>query len=313
MRMRNRSIQLGSLHLHHTLLSWLGQWPVGILAHRRRILFANEAAAQLLGGRRRRDLVGMDITRVYEPESYNAFAKPAMGRMRLRKLDGSRVQFSVLSFPVPMLQHGLTVMLLCTASGEAGHGPQGVFVDRSQKNYLTNTRVNDSVFIVKNQATLRPLEDREPMVGTKLIDLNPPAPQHARRPVQQVYMHHCAVCEGDWVGYDADPSYCNYCKSRRWRTGRSKWDERHEYDEMVNDHPYDRQAVLDLMRGNTEGLTAFDVLRGLQLPHSRYDAVRRTLHRMLRDQLLVRVGRGRYAVARPRGSVSGNGTKGAAP
>ena len=309
--MRNRSVQLGSLHVHHTLLSWLGQWPVGILVHRRRILFANEAAAQLLGGQRRRDLVGVDITRVYEPASRNPFAKPAMGRTRLRKLDGSRVQFNVLSFPVPMLQHGLTVMFLCTASDElSGYGSQGVFVDTSQKNYLTNSKVSDSVFLVKNKITLRPLEDQEPVVGTKLIDLNPPSQQHARRPVQQVYMHHCAVCEGDWVGYDANPSYCNYCKSRRWRSGKSKWDERHEYDEMVNDHPYDRQAVLDLMHGSAEGLTAFDVLRGLQLPHSRYDAVRRTLHRMLRDQLVMRVKRGRYAVARLVGGVSENGTKG---
>ena len=313
MRMRNRSVQLGSLHLHHTLLAWLGLWPVGILAHRRRILFANEAAAQLLGGRRRHDLVGKDISRVYEPEPDNPLAKPAIGRMRLRKLDGSREQFGVLSFHVPMLQHGLTVMFLCSASGEAARGPRGVFVDRSQKNSLRNNTVNDSVFIVTNQANLRPLEDREPMVGTKLIDLNPPSPEYARRPVQQVYMHHCSVCEGDWVGYDADPSYCNYCKSRRWRSGKSKWDERHEYDETVSDHPYDRQAILDLMRAGDAALNAFDVLHGLRLPHSRYDAVRRTLNRMLRDKLLKRVGRGRYVPGRPTNGVSGNGTGGASP
>lgn len=311
MRMRNRSVQLGSLHIHHTLLGWLGHWPVGILAHRRRILFANDTAARLLGGQRRRDLVGKNISRVYEPESYDPFARPAMGRTRLRKLDGTRVQFSVLSFPVPMLQQGLTMVFLCAASGEAARGPQGVFVDRSQKNDLHNITVSDSMFIVKNEANLRPVENQEPMVGTKLIDLNPPSPQHARRPVQQVYMHHCAVCEGDWVGYDADPTNCNYCKSRRWRSGKSKWDERHEFDEMVSDHPYDRQAVLDLMRGSAEGWTAHEVVRGLQLPHSRYDAVRRTLHRMLRDRLITRVGRGRYTPTKPGGSVSANGTNGA--
>ena len=309
--MRMRSVQLGGLHLHHTLFGWLGHWPVGILAHRRRILYANEAATQLLGGHRRRDLVGLDIGRVYEPESYNPFAKASMGRTRLRMLDGNRVQFSVLSLPVPMLQHGLTVMFLCSASGEPSRGPQGVYVDRSQKNDVRNITVSDSMFIVKNEANLRPVENQEPMVGTKLIDLNPPLPQYARRPVQQVYMHHCAVCEGDWVGYDADPSNCNYCKSRRWRSGKSRWDERHEYDEMVSDHPYDRHAVLDLMRGSVEGLTAHEVVRGLQLPHSRYDAVRRTLHRMLRDQLITRVGRGRYTVAPPGRSLSANGTNGA--
>ena len=313
MRMRNRSVQLGSLHLHHTLLGWLGQWPVGILAHRRRILFANEAAAQLLGGRRRQDLVGKDIGRVYEPEPHNPFAKPAIGRMRLRKLDGSRVHFGVLSLSVPMLQHGLTVMFLCSASGESARGPQGVFVDRSQKNSLRDNTVNDSVFIMTNQANLKPLEDREPMVGTKLIDLNPPSPHLARRPVQLVYMHHCSVCQGDWVGYDADPSYCNYCKSRRWRSGKSKWDERHEYDEMVSDHPYDRQAILDLLDGDEGALGAHDVLRGLRLPHSRYDAVRRTLNRMLRDKLLKRVGRGKYLRARPPGAASSNGNGTASP
>ena len=49
------------------------------------------------------------------------------------------------------------------------------------------------------------------------------------------------------------------------------------------------------MRGSRRGLTAFDILRELQLPHSRYDAVRRTLLRMVGDNQLERVSRGRYA------------------
>ena len=295
--MRNRSMQLGRLHFHHTLLDWLGQWPLGVLAHRRRILFANEAAALLLGGRRRRDLIGRPISRVYQPESYSPFNKPASDRVLLRRLDGSRVPCDVLSFHVPMLQRGLTLMFLYPASGEAAHGAQSVFVDRSQKNDLTHSKISNSVLVVKNKVILRPLETQQPMVGTKLIDLNPPSPQRARRPVQQVYLHHCAMCQGDWVGYDADPGYCNYCNSRRWRSGKTKWDERHEYDERVSDHPYDRQAILDLLCDTDGGLTSFDVLRGLELPHSRYDAVRRTVNRMLKDKQLVRVSRGRYAAA----------------
>ena len=55
--MRNRSIQLGRLHFHHTLLDWIGRWPLGVLAFRRRVLYVNDTAAHLLGGERRRDLI----------------------------------------------------------------------------------------------------------------------------------------------------------------------------------------------------------------------------------------------------------------
>ena len=48
--MRNRSIQLGRLHFHHTLLDWVWRWPLGVLAYRRRVLYVNENAAHLLGG-----------------------------------------------------------------------------------------------------------------------------------------------------------------------------------------------------------------------------------------------------------------------
>ena len=60
--MRNRSFQLGRLHFHHTLLDWVGRWPLGVIAHRRRVLYVNEAAAHLLGGERRRDLIGRPAT-----------------------------------------------------------------------------------------------------------------------------------------------------------------------------------------------------------------------------------------------------------
>ena len=293
--MPNRSMQVGRLHFHHTLLDWLGQWPLGILVHRRRILFVNEVAAHLLGGQRRRDLIGRHIGTVYRPESFSPFSRPSYRGALLRRLDGERVPCDLLSFNVPMLQRGATVMFLCPASGEAERGTASLFVDRFQTNDLTKSKIDNSVLVVKNKVSLRPLETNQPMVGTKLIDLNPPAPERAKRAVQQVYMHHCAMCQGDWVGYDAGPAVCIYCHSRRWRNGKSKWDERREYDEMVNDHPYDRQAVLDLLRDRDRGLTAFEVLRALELPHSRYDAVRRTLIRMMRDAQLVRIGRGRYA------------------
>lgn len=294
--MRNRSIQLGRLHFHHTLLDWLSQWPLGILVHRHRILFANTAAAYLLGCERSRQLVGQHVGRVYRPESHGPFGKTSMRRVLLRRMDGERVLCDLLCFRVPMLQRGITVMFLCPAA-EAEGGRQSPFVDKSQINDLTNSKVSNSILVVKNKMTLKSLETANSMVGTKLIDLNPPSPERAKRPVQQVYLHHCAVCQGDWVGNDANPAHCNYCHSRRWRNGKSKWDERREHDEMVNDHPYNRHGILDLLHHSQHGLTAFEVLRALQLPHSRYDAVRRTLNRMLRDKQLVRVSRGRYASA----------------
>ena len=296
--MPRRSLQLGRLHFHHTLLDWVGLWPLAILAHRRRILFANEAAVHLLGARRRRDLIGRDVERVYRPESYSPFSKPAVSRLQLRRFDGERVPCDVLAVHVPMLERGLTLMFLSPASGEADYRERGGFVDRSQKNYLTNTKVRDSVFLVKNSMTLEPEEEPHIMLGTRLIDLNPPEPERAKKPPQKVYLHHCAMCQGDWVGYDADPRRCNYCYSPRWRSGKTVWDQRHEYDEMVGDHPYSREEILDLMRGRGDGMTSFEVVQGLQLPHSRYDAVRRTLVRMLRDKQLVRIKRGRYAAAR---------------
>ena len=294
--MRNRSIQLGRLHFHHTLLDWIGRWPLGVLAFRRRVLYVNDTAAHLLGGERRRDLIGRPIGRIYHPDPYSPFGRLSRQRVMLRRLDGERVACDVLSFDVPMLERGMTLMFLSPASsGEAEQGAQRVYLDKYQKNDLTKSNISNSVFVVKNKVTLKPEEATRPMVGTRLIDLNPPLPDRSKRPVQQVYLHHCVMCQGDWVGYDADPARCNYCKSPRWRTGKTKYDERREYDETVNDHPYDRKAIFELLSSSERGLTAFEVLRELELPHSRYDAVRRTLIRMMRDNQLTRVSRGRYA------------------
>ena len=293
--MRNRSIQLGRLHFHHTLLDWIGRWPLGILAYRRRVLYVNEAAAHLLGGVRRRDLIGRPIGRIYRPDSYSPFGGLTRQRTLLRRLDGQVVPCDVLSFNVPMLQRGMTLLFLCPAADEAEDQPQPVLIGKYQNNNLTKSKISNSVFVVKNKATFKSSEASRSMVGTRVIGLNPPAPERAKKPVQQVYMHHCAMCGGDWVGIDADPGRCNYCYTPRWRTGKTRWQERREYDETVNDHPYDREAIFDLLRRSERGLTAFEVLRELELPHSRYDAVRRTLIRMMRDNQVTRVSRGRYA------------------
>ena len=169
----------------------------------------------------------------------------------LRRLDGERVPCEVLSLQVPMLQRGMTLMFLSPASdeAEAEDAPPGLFVDKYQKNDLTKSKISNSVFVVKNKLTLKEQEASRSMVGTTPIDLNPPAPERAKKAVQKVYLHRCALCHGDWVGYDADPGRCNYCFSPRWRTGKTKWDERREYDETVNDHPYDREAIFDLLGG----------------------------------------------------------------
>ena len=293
--MRNRSIQLGRLHFHHTLLDWIGRWPLGILAYRRRVLYVNEAAAHVLGGERRRDLIGRPIGRIYRPDSHSPFGGLNRQRAMLRRLDGQVVPCDVLSFHVPMLQRGMTLMFLWPASDEAEDSPQPMLVEKFQNNNLTKSNISNSVFIVKNRANFKSSEASRSMVGTRIIDLNPPAPERAKKPVQQVYLHHCAMCGGDWVGNDADPGRCNYCYAPRWRTGKTRWQERREYDETVNDHPYDRDAIFELLRRSERGLTAFEVLRELELPHSRYDAVRRTLIRMMRDNQVTRVSRGRYA------------------
>ena len=292
--MRNRSIQLGRLHFHHTLLDWVWRWPLGVLAYRRRVLYVNDSAAHLLGGKRR-DLIGRPIDRIYRPDAYSPFGRLSRQRAMLRRLDGQGVACDVLSFDVPMLERGMTLMFLWPASEEAEETRQGVYVEKYQKNDLTKSRISNSVFVVKNRVSMKPTETGRQMVGTRLIDLNPPSPERSKRGVQQVYMHHCVMCGGEWVGIEADPGRCNYCHSPRWRTGKTKYDERREYDETVNDHPYDRKAIFELLSRSERGLTAFEVLRELELPHSRYDAVRRTLIRMMRDNQLARVSRGRYA------------------
>ena len=306
--MRNRSIQLGRLHFHHTLLDWVGLWPLGAVAHRRRILYANESAVRLLGGQRPGDLIGKHVGRVYQPDTYSAIDRPSNRRALLRRLDGERFACEVLTFHASMLQRGITLMFFCPAAEQAAQGaaqpPADDFGSKYHIQDFTQSQIRNSLLFVRNNMLNETTEGSQPMVGTKVIDLNPPSSERSKRGVQKVFLHRCAVCQGEWVGYDANPGRCNYCHTPRWRTGKTKWDERREYDETVNDHPYDRETILDLAQGSRRGLTAFDILRELRLPHSRYDALRRTLLRMVADNQLDRVSRGRYSA--PNGTPNGS-------
>ena len=59
-----------------------------------------------------------------------------------------------------------------------------------------------------------------------------------------------------------------------------------------------RQAILELFEEKEQALSIDEILKGLSRPRSRYQTVRKTLQRMVRDEQLVRLDRGRYAAAR---------------
>ena len=59
-----------------------------------------------------------------------------------------------------------------------------------------------------------------------------------------------------------------------------------------------RQAILELFEEKEGTLSIDDILKGLSRPRSRYQTVRKTLQRMVKDEQIVRLGRGRYAAAR---------------
>ena len=59
-----------------------------------------------------------------------------------------------------------------------------------------------------------------------------------------------------------------------------------------------RQAILELFEEKERPLSIDDILKGLSRPRSRYQTVRKTLQRMVQDEQLVRLDRGRYAAAR---------------
>ena len=59
-----------------------------------------------------------------------------------------------------------------------------------------------------------------------------------------------------------------------------------------------RQAILELFEEKERALSIDEILKGLSRPRSRYQALRQTLHRMVQDEQLLRLGRGRYAASR---------------
>ena len=59
-----------------------------------------------------------------------------------------------------------------------------------------------------------------------------------------------------------------------------------------------RKAILELFEENDRTLSIDEILKGLSRPRSRYQALRQTLHRMVQDEQLVRLDRGRYAASR---------------
>ena len=59
-----------------------------------------------------------------------------------------------------------------------------------------------------------------------------------------------------------------------------------------------RQAILELFEEKERVLSIDEILKGLARPRSRYQAVRKTLQRMVQDEQLVRLDRGRYAASR---------------
>ncbi len=67
-----------------------------------------------------------------------------------------------------------------------------------------------------------------------------------------------------------------------------------------------RQAILELFEEKERPLSIDEILKGLSRPRSRYQTVRKTLHRMVQDEQLVRLDRGRYAASR--GALQGEMT-----
>ena len=59
-----------------------------------------------------------------------------------------------------------------------------------------------------------------------------------------------------------------------------------------------RQAILELFEEKERPLTIDEILKGLSRPRDRYQAVRQTLYRMVQDEQIVRLRRGRYAASR---------------
>ena len=58
-----------------------------------------------------------------------------------------------------------------------------------------------------------------------------------------------------------------------------------------------RQAILELFEEKERPLSIDEILKGLSRPRDRYQAIKQTLHRMVQDEQIVRLGRGRYTAS----------------
>ena len=59
-----------------------------------------------------------------------------------------------------------------------------------------------------------------------------------------------------------------------------------------------RKAILELFEETERPLSINEILKGLSRSRDRYQALKKTLHRMIEDEQIVRLGRGRYAASR---------------
>ncbi|ETW93164.1 MAG: hypothetical protein ETSY1_40405 [Candidatus Entotheonella factor] len=69
-------------------------------------------------------------------------------------------------------------------------------------------------------------DDESLPTGTVAIELNAPNSAMTKRDVQRKYLHCCYLCKGEWIGDERDPAECVYCRTRRWRDGKTQWERR---------------------------------------------------------------------------------------
>ena len=76
----------------------------------------------------------------------------------------------------------------------------------------------------------------------------------------------------------------------------------------------DRQAILELWEETDKSLTIDEMLKALSRPRDRYQSIKKTVYRMMQDDQIVRIARGRYVPTRHavqgRLEAANKGTKG---
>ncbi len=103
----------------------------------------------------------------------------------------------------------------------------------SLRDLTTDTTLpNDSYKIQYVKRKFVPIDAKyttEPLrTGTVAIELKAPNDAFSRRSVQTKYRHSCYRCGGEWIGDEPDPAECVYCRTRRWRDGKTQWERRRE-------------------------------------------------------------------------------------